>query len=326
MKIFNLLVAFNFFIYSCISSAGTYIVRDGDNLSQITIKLVGKPVYGAGNNLEKIIKLNSWIKDPNLIYPGKMIYFEDPRLAQKSPAPEAVDSVAPAEPENLSTPVDIYYEYVEGCPSLNPSFFFSRIDATDAGTRTGATLVSSMAYGITLSCMQDWSDKIKIFEELGINHIEFTDNVSGTGPIENASLNLYNLGLGAEYRFSDFINFGGKLIYNQEIYSHGRTSAVGVVLDAVAAPSALASAKFKLVEKNEFVLSSLIATKLLFPVSTNDYETKSGTGVLAKLIVEQATEKYNFSYDLFYQYQVQNSSIADYLRRDVGVNLKVNWK
>lgn len=327
MKLINLLLAFNLFVYSSISSGGTYIVRAGDNLSQITIKLVGNPVYGAGNNLEKIIKLNSWIKNPNLIYPGKVIYFEDQRLAKKSPSPEPVDTVTPPEPENIPAPAEtIYYKYVEGCPSLNPNVFFSRIDATDTGTAASATLVSSMAYGIAVSCVQEWSDKIKIYEELGVNRIEFTDNVRGTGSIENASLDLYNLGLSAEYIFSDYINIIGKLSYGQEVYSHGRTSAVGVVLDAVAAPSVQTAAKFTLVEKNEYVLSSLVGTKLLFPTSTSDYETKAGTGIIAKLIVEQATVKYNYSYDLFYHYQVQNSSIADYIRRDVGVNLKLNWK
>lgn len=330
MKILRLWIAAHFFIYACTAFANTYVVKTGDSLSKIASKLVEGPIYGSGHNLEKIIKLNSQIANPNLIFPGQKIYLgvlnlipDNPKrtVANNQENASVAENVLQTVPATSATDT-----YIQDYFSVSPHFFFTRIDAKDLNTGTGAVLLSSLAYGISFSWKQEWSPKIKTFEDLGLNHIDFIDNNISPVAISNASLNLYNFGLGAEYNFSSDLIFGGKLMFNQEVYSHGLTTTSGVALDAVTVPSTQVWTKIKLLEKTPFVLSTQLDAKLLMPATAANYETNAGTGVGLKLIIEKQTEKYNFSYNLYYRQQVQNSSIADYTRRDVGINLTMDWK
>lgn len=58
-------------------AAGTYTVKSGDNLWAIA-----KRIYGKGSDYGKIVRLNE-IKNPNLIYPGQVLWV--------SPAYELLD-------------------------------------------------------------------------------------------------------------------------------------------------------------------------------------------------------------------------------------------
>lgn len=64
----------------------TYIVKKGDTLSSILSKKFPKEkVYGVGGSLARVLRVNSYIKNPDYIYPAQIINLQlDTELEQKN--------------------------------------------------------------------------------------------------------------------------------------------------------------------------------------------------------------------------------------------------
>ncbi len=59
----------------------SYIVQKGDTLSEIAQENLLGPIYGWHGSLKKLLRLNAWIKDENLIFPNQ--YLELGALKEK---------------------------------------------------------------------------------------------------------------------------------------------------------------------------------------------------------------------------------------------------
>lgn len=89
----------------------TVIVRKGDTLSMIVLQNVGIPLYGPESNLQKVLQINPWLSNPNLIYPGQEIRIypgasTDSKQAESPPMADLPpdSSAAPADLEESGGP------------------------------------------------------------------------------------------------------------------------------------------------------------------------------------------------------------------------------
>jgi len=65
-----------------------HVVQKGETLSELAHQYFGSSVYGSGGGLEKILKMNDQIKNPNRIFVGMKIQVEDRVIASAKPISE----------------------------------------------------------------------------------------------------------------------------------------------------------------------------------------------------------------------------------------------
>jgi nucleoid-associated protein YgaU len=70
------------------TTAQEYVVVEGDSLSKIVAKFYPPSIYGSiyslDGALKKVVELNPWITNPDIIYSGKVIDLHLPELQKKS--------------------------------------------------------------------------------------------------------------------------------------------------------------------------------------------------------------------------------------------------
>jgi len=100
-----------------------YLIQRGD-----TLGLISRNVYGATNRWKEIWNNNrEMIKDPNLIFAGFTLYYQDgqqpqQQTAQRELSSETVDSPAPVDPPSAAPPIDDMMDDMESDLSLEDDF------------------------------------------------------------------------------------------------------------------------------------------------------------------------------------------------------------
>jgi hypothetical protein len=79
----------------------SYIVKNGDTLSQLAKDHIGNPVYGKNGSLKKALVINPDIKNPDKIYVGDELLFTDEGILIKRTATK--EQIEHAEAENMPT-------------------------------------------------------------------------------------------------------------------------------------------------------------------------------------------------------------------------------
>ena len=108
-----------FSLFLCFSAQATsyYQVRRGDSLSAIAMRSFEGKIYGPNGSLEKILKLNPSIKNPNLIYPNQVIQIKEALQEDLS-----ISEVKEIREELLAT----YFYNNDTLLSVVPKLFFLR--------------------------------------------------------------------------------------------------------------------------------------------------------------------------------------------------------
>lgn len=104
-------------IFAVTTSASTYLVKDGDTLSQILIDANIKPIYGKKGSLKTAIEMNRAIlkKRGNLIHEGQIILLPDGKtdLAIETESISPSREIAQEEVVVVPVPVPVVANYVE---------------------------------------------------------------------------------------------------------------------------------------------------------------------------------------------------------------------
>jgi len=129
----------------------TYIVKGKDTLSTIAKRSLKGALYGKNGSLNKLLTLNSHIKNKNLIFPGTKIYIFSVEKAQRVPASEEVQK-----PSDTSLGV-IEEHNPTSHLKVGLGYDYFNIDAYDPENKDTATVVSEASPKIGLNWNLEWS-------------------------------------------------------------------------------------------------------------------------------------------------------------------------
>jgi LysM domain len=323
--------------------AAIYVVKDGDTLSKIAAKSLHGKIYGKEGGIEKLVALNPKIKNPNLIFPGDEINLsnDDQKLADSSPQADMSATRSPAAAEasviapNSESPVAATLPEIKPVGTttesegyslidMQPRFFYSRVDGSEASNGSGAILLSKLNYGLNASWRQLWSDTFESFVNLGLTKFEFTSSSSRT--LEGEKLTQSDLEVGAKLKLSSKTQVMFSLGAGEELF-YQATTPTTVKIDSVMVPKLNAGITQVLYTKKPFTLGSEFKFTLLSSANTDNYKVKSGWGYLGRVFVKQESKKSNLALQtgLFYGQHLQNTSIVNLKRSDLGVDFGLSW-
>ncbi len=211
--------------------------------------------------------------------------------------------------------------------SVGSLFYFSRIDGRDKSNQSKATIVSNLNYGINLTWQQYLTERISLFQTLGLRKESYTNDSDTNSPLKNADLNLAQFGIGANYMFANHTSLFSSLSLSQEVYYKAISdSTPGVKLEAAAIPRFDVGISTEIFNLDPFKVNACFKGMYYLPTDQGLYKTKATTGHQARLEMTQQFKKMHASWGVFYQKQDMDSSILKADKKETGIELSLSWR
>jgi hypothetical protein len=312
-------------------------IRRGDTLSEIARDVSKLPTYGSHGGLNKILKINPEIKNPNLIVPGERIKLPgstaatvktseplkpaEPAPPSSVPEPKPVTSLETA-PGNQSVAAAAPSPVREKRKTFAFTPFFGR-GQTSGLTSTGQGLprLSNLGEGASLAYFQHWTPSWSSFLEVGVQRW----SLSAIGAaVENPIHTVGRFDVGLESRVGESWNVGGSVGVAPELNFHGVSPFQNVAIDVLTVPE---FAFWQRVQLRHITLNpSLTFTEgVSLPVATPIYNASASPFVGVRLGVSPMIDQQFFDLGAYFKYRAQQTTLTDTQTTEVGLELALNF-
>ena len=338
-----------FFLSLCLKAESiSYVVKNGDTLSNIIFKHFDNTkfhIYGSGKMLDKVLRQNRALENPDMIFPGQTIVLNivnivatnngqpahqeihvyiPPKTSNKtSPLPIAMPVVKrPAEPTSNTTQVTsekrapASQAMQEAAPTftpygwfdVQPSMGFSRIVATEDADGSQATMLSKPLIGLEGLYVQKWNDHLETFLIAGFRQEDFEDVSNRT--ITNLSTTRAWVGIGATRYWKPWLSSRFEGVARQRSFVRA-TSSTALEVDPVFIPEVRMMTQFRILQAGPFTLAAQPYAAYLFASSTDEFSVQSGYTIGGRM---ELTQRLSFGAIVaqgHLQYDQQKTSITD---------------
>lgn len=179
------------------AQARTYVVRTQETLSQFLFKNFKGRIYGAGNNLEYVLKLNPKLKKSKTLVPGQTIEVghlvliqTDATPSHESPAPSSANTVASPE---FTSPSDLEFNFRAGYGAS----LFHVLQSGDLGALDSSGIAVNLVQAKAMASFEKWFGAAS-FSRYSLNL--GTDTSSNLSTVSKAFQNFsLNVGRGNIY-------------------------------------------------------------------------------------------------------------------------------
>ena len=318
-----------YFLLSCVACIGasawavTYVVRKGDTLSKVIQENIPGRIYGKNGNLSKILVQNPDVKNLDLIFPGQTISLDGHTLvfsdgSERTPANETSQASAPVDSKGASRE----FSRIQ----LHAAFYQSRLIAIDSANGSRSVLGSAFSPEISSRWEQHWESGFTSF--LGAHvRLENFKTTSNVHRLTDTTPTLFGFEAGAKiFSYGSSGVLSGSLALDQESFIRAK-SVAELTVDAVSVPKAKLQTGFDWFRSRIFRLGSEFEVSYLAPMSSDTYQTKSGFGLGAALLIRQDTKKTPIFGGVRVQYQKQDTTIArqSYLNAGLTFGFHFDW-
>lgn len=302
------------------SKTNEYIIKEGDNLSEIVSKLVPGRLYGKNGSLRKVIQLNVNLKNPNLIVPGLVIILpggSDPTTKGVDELPKMNElSLIPDKRVTSSPPPDFFRG---GGMTIIPFYKMTQLKLTDSSS-ADASLNSKLHIGLDSYYSQYWTSTFESFALLSLGMASFQLPAGGLRKLSDDSQFLPGIGAGARYNISSRLLFSFTAKIQNELFGRG-VSATEVEVDSLPIPSANIGLSYDLIALDPFILGMSGRLMAYMPSDADTYKVESGQGFGGSIFVKQAVGS-GFQTELSYFSRKQNSSDVVQVEQNICLSLR----
>ena len=268
-------------------TARTYVVKDGDTLSDILYKKVPGRIYGPGNSLEKARLLNPNLISVHRVTPGEVLtlpegigkytQFEIARgLAENDNYVES-KQVKNEKREKLASKLPMQKVLEK---DLHQSFFFGlrlnneSLAATEKQSGEKEISTSDLAYGAFFRWSHKWNGKFDFFFDASISKLKF--DVSDGKTLEEDSMTKAYGGVGIRYKLTPSHSFEIGTGLGESFLLNSKT-ATELKISKVVIPSISVSGNhiFKKFDSG-YGLSGFWRLGALLPTSQSGFDTELG--------------------------------------------------
>lgn len=323
-----------FTVFPANSWAYTYIVKRGNSLSAIAHNLIPGRVWRKGGSLERLLRLNPHIKNPDLIYPGEQIDIDGVvTLAQQKAlgitrAPSSVEEPKELEPVvNVGQPQSNRYSLW----TVAPVYALGSVAAKDQTTGTAAVLATQINLGVDIQYEQIWSPSFKSFFQLHLQEVMFEEPADSTKSLQGGKRFLSGIGFGIETPLSQRWRLLLNVDYKRELFIRA-VSTQSVTVDSVSIPSVSAQASYDAIRAEPFVVGVSSILSLKMPATPGSYTVGRGTSYGGTIYLQQfsnAKKQSGKSFsapdlttELGFIRRSQNTSITTQVQTDIFLKLK----
>jgi hypothetical protein len=173
-----------------------YTAKDGDVLSKIAQSHLSGPVYGQNGSLAKILKLNPFIKNADVLFTGQKIELEDlVRVPAKETTPSTQDELKPqASEESISSTVpsaskNTEKELVFNAHASYGAAFMGLSQSGAFGSISGSSIAVNRTDVEVSAKLEDFSGDV----EFSRYSLDMGNDTANTTSKENQSLNELTL-------------------------------------------------------------------------------------------------------------------------------------
>lgn len=222
------------FSSALVAEGHLYIVQDGDTLSEIAAKYLGKPIFSKNGSLAKLIRQNVHIQNPDKIIRGDKIYLEEATSREPAEAAAVVETKPVTPPPTcteVKTPSD---EFPFSRLRVDAGFEYFRIDAHDSVNGGNATLLSGASPTVHLSWDLAWDKRWDTRLRFNAISERILDATNSTSSITNGSGKRYGFEFGPIRKWNAKRRTGFFLGSSEQIFSRS-VSATVVTIDRVQA-------------------------------------------------------------------------------------------
>jgi|GEM_PF-1766790 len=250
-----------------------YIVKAGENLSQILHRLNNAAVYGKNGTLAKVIELNDRLTKAagDLIYPGQVIVLPEgftPMQAKvdapsEEPAPN--DERAPASVQDDAE--------VQGQFSLGLGLDFFRIDATDSTTGSKSSILSNLSPSLLLGYRLQWDHELAFVVNAAFER--FSLQTAKSVGFDHDSGMRSGFSIGAAYQVSSALEALLSIALQERIFFHSN-SLTELAVDRLMVASPGVSLRYVVLSKPGAQVGLEGDLAYYAPTSNSYYDVHSG--------------------------------------------------
>lgn len=272
--------------------AAIYVVKEKDTLSTIVQQTMHGRIYGKRGGLEKLVALNPKIKNPNLIFPGDDIILsgEDQKLVDESQANRTLataDAPATTEPsknlpaENQNKALDERVSTVDTLfkrganLALTPYVSILSLEAEDRASGNASTVASKYDAGVTLSYVQDWSEKFHSQLNLKMGMVDFEKPTNSSRSLVDTQKFIFGLGAETSHQLSEKLGLTFGIDYGKELFIRS-VSTQSETVDAVNVPTLGTKLSYDFANLDPFHFGVSGTYKAMLPASADGYSVKFG--------------------------------------------------
>jgi hypothetical protein len=307
--------------------ATVYVVKPDETLSEIAHSMIPGPVWGTRGSLAQVLKVNSNIKNPNLITIGQKIFLPENTVLQAQTELKAQERTL----AEVSTPESAASEGKSAVPensehtniSLGFGLYQSKLSSTDLSSGGKSILGSAFSPELSVQWNQYWQSGLKTYI-LGSVRFENYSTTSQTQTVPEHQPTEVNAEIGARVlKLSDRGELGLSLSYAGEPFVRA-SSITTLALDAVSIPKANISLNYDFYRSVTLKLSAISEVSYLGPASTASYEVKSGVAYALGVRLTEERSHPIFA-ELKYSEAFQNTSITNETYSSLGLNFGMSF-
>jgi hypothetical protein len=310
-----------FAIVGVSTTTWAYVVKKGDTVSKIAYQNISKKIYGNDGAINKILKLNPQIKNPNFIKPGEVINFDEKvplELSKVSLERQPGEDPVSSSPNDIEKHVEELADDTahvfkpDGLLVLNPFYAIKNLSTIDKTTGSESTIASKYNVGLSAYYVQEWSKDFQTAVNLKLSTIGFEEPASSTRALQDKSKFLSSLGLETNHNFGLNTQLKLGVSYGKELFIRA-SSTQSVAVDAIDIPSISSKISYDIKKLSPFTLGISASYSAKFPAKTDFYDVKFGHEYGASIYLNQLTGKSRLSTiqtELGFSQRAQNTSVT----------------
>lgn len=296
---------------SSIAFGATYIVKEGETLSDILYQNYEGLIYGRHGNLAKLIQANSQIKDPNQISQNQVITIPDDfRPILKSQKEKSSQTKAISNTNSYLT--------------LGARSNFESLAATEKLSNEKEISSSELGYGVYLRWTHFWSDRFRFFLDSSMSKVRFKVSENKTLARDEFIKSYVGVGLSYIIGKGNLVEFGTGL--GESFVLNSKTSTE-LKIDKIVIPSLSFSGVHEIAAFNSgYSFKGLWRAGALLPTTQSDFSTELGNywSLGAGSFFERNEKSFNIIVT-YGQRAVETNDIKQ-TNKDIGISTGVGFK
>jgi LysM repeat protein len=293
-----------------------YTVKKGDTLSHIANKFIkGKKLYGTNGSVIKLMQLNTYVKNPNIIEPGQII------LLSKAMKKEIVNAeikdqvkVMLAAPERtysiFENPVKRTNKKIQF--TISTSLSTNNIDLVNSDTRKVSTFATDPSLGAKAKLEFLVSKRLNLEVSAGLKTLKYRFKGGGEAKMVSTSFGLF--GAHATYLIGNSVRLKAGVKSADRAYAVSKLGTQ-ILQKQVTSPELGLSLKVDETKKSVSTMSVLFT---LLP------ETKLATETITAGVNTRASLGFQWDHlnvEPFLNWATQNVDVSSQQNLDLGLNL-----
>lgn len=240
------------------SFGSSYLVKKDENLSDIIHQSVPGPVWGKGGTLNRTLKLNPWIKNPNHLLPGQVV-----TLPLKLPLTPPIVHLE----KNALSQTSFFF--------LTPYTELNSLEVVEIETGNRAVVSCSSHFGIEAKYLHSWSSESRSHLRLKAGRISFDPVLTNGTPLPVITKFLYGFEIGNTWQLSKPISFTLSAAEEQKLFIHD-LSSTDFRIDTLWTPVAGSKFSFDIIPFSTRAIGVSAEAAINLKSSNNGTESKLG--------------------------------------------------